>query len=84
MRTSPYHPQTNGQLERFNHTLMTMLGTLPTENKINWQDWVSNLTHAYNCMTTKVTGFSPYFLMFGREPRIPVDEEFGITFPKTR
>ena len=84
MRTSPYHPQTNGQTERFNHTLMTMLGTLPTKEKLNWQDWVSNLTHTYNCTATKVTGFSPYFLMFGREPRIPVDEEFGITFPKTK
>ena len=63
---------------------MTMLGTLPTEEKLNWQDWVSNLTHTYNCTATKVTGFSPYFLMFGREPRIPVDEEFGITFQKTK
>ena len=84
MRTSPYYPQTNGQSERFNRTLMTMLGTLPIKEKLNWQDWVSNLTHAYNCTTTKVTGFSPYFLMFRREPRIPVDEEFGITFPKTK
>ena len=79
MRTSPYKIQ-----QRFNRTLMTMLGTLPIESKINWQDWVSNLTHTYNCTTPKVTGFSPYFLMFGREPRIPVDEEFGITFPKTK
>ena len=63
---------------------MTMLGTLPTESKINWQDWVSNLTHTYNCMTTKVTGFSPYFLVFRREPRIPVDEKFRVTFPKTK
>ena len=84
MRTSPYHQQTNGQTERFNQTLMSMLGTFSIESKINWQHWVSNLTHAYNCMTTKVTGFSPYFLMFGREPRISVDEEFGITFPKTK
>ena len=84
IRTTPYHPQTNRQCERFNRTLMTMLGALPNDNKINWQDWVSTLVHAYNCTTTRVTGFSPYFLMFGREPRIPADETFGVTFPKTR
>ena len=84
MRTSLYRPQTNGQCERFNRTLMTMLGALPQENKVQWQDWVSTLVHMYNCTTTRVIGYSPYFLMFGREPRIPVDETFGVTFPKTR
>ena len=84
IRTTPYHPQTNGQCEPFNRTLMTMLGALPQDSKVNWQDWVSTLVHAYNCTNTKVTGFSPYFLMFGREPRIPADETFGVTFPNTR
>ena len=59
-----------------------MLGTLPWEAKRKWQSWVSTMTHAYNCSVSQVTEFSPYFLMFGRKPWIPVDKEFGITFPK--
>ena len=42
-----------------------MLGTLPTHAKKNWQEWVTTLTHAYNCTVSTVTGFSPYILMFG-------------------
>ena len=42
-----------------------MLGTLPTHAKKNWQEWVTALTHAYNCTVSSVTGLSPYFLMFG-------------------
>ena len=58
-----------------------MIGCLPAAQKANWQSWVNHLTHAYNCTKSQVTGFSPYFLMFGREPRIPVDEAFEVTFP---
>ena len=71
-----YHPMGNGQPERFNRTLLTMIGCLPAVEKAKWQSWVNHLTHAYNCTKSQVTGFSPYFLMFGREPRIPVDEAF--------
>ena len=45
---TPYHPQGNGQPERFNHTLLMMLGTLLLDSKKKWEDWVSNLTQAYN------------------------------------
>ena len=76
--TSPYHPQTNGQCECFNSTLLNMLGTLTPEQKKDWKNHVSAMVHAYNCTKNAATGFSPYYLLFGREPRLPVDVEFGL------
>ena len=78
LRTSPYHIQTNGQCKRFNGTLLNMLGTLTPEQKKDWKSHVPALVHAYNCTRNTATGFSPYFLLFGREPRLPVDVEFGL------
>ena len=78
LHTSPYHPETNGQCECFNATLISMLGTLAIHAKKNWQEWITTSTHAYNCTVSPVTGFSPYFLMFGRNPKLPVDIDLGI------
>ena len=55
-----------------------MLGTLPSHAKKNWQEWITTLTHSYNCTISPVTGFSPYFLMFGRNPELPLDIDLGI------
>ena len=79
LHTSPYHPETNGQCEHFNTTLISMLGTLPSHAKRNWQEWITTLTHAYNCTVSPVTGFTPYFLMFGRNPKLPLDIDLGIS-----
>ena len=76
--TSPYNPETNGQCERFNATLISMLGTLPSHAKKNWQEWVATLKHAYNCTVSPVTGFSLSFLIFGRIPKLPLDIDLGI------
>ena len=76
--TSPYHPETNGQCEHFNATLISMVGTLPSHAKKDWQEWITTLTHAYNCTVSSVMGFSPYFLMFGRNPKLPLDIDLGI------
>ena len=78
IQTSPYHPQANGQCERFNSTLINMLGILPKEKKSEWKNHVGTLVHAYNCTQNLATGFSPYCLMFGRQPHLPVDVALGL------
>ena len=76
--TSPYHLQTNGQCERFNSTLINMLGTLPKEKKSEWKNHFGTLVHTYNCTRNSAMGFSPYYLMFGRQPCLPVDVALGL------
>ena len=81
LRTTPYRPQTNGQCERFNSTLISMLGTLPNEAKADWPNQVMTLVHAYNCTKSNATGFSPYYLLYGRQPMLPIDIQFGVRTP---
>ena len=79
--TTLYRPQTDGSCEHFNYILISMLGTLPIHAKKNWPEWGSTLTHTYNATMCHATGFSPFFIMYGRIPILPIDVEFSVMIP---
>ena len=72
-RTSPYHPEGNGQVERMNRTIYGLLRTLDEEKRNKWHLYLQSLVFIYNSTPHSVTEISPYFLMFGREPYLSVD-----------
>ena len=70
-RTTPYHSMGNGQVERFNQTL-------ENSKKNDWKSYVPPQVHAYNVTRHDTRGVSPFFLMFGRQPRLAIDAFLGI------
>ena len=63
-RTTPYHPQCDGQTERFNQTLLGMLRCFVEENAIDWDEWIPKLCLAYRTAVHKSTGKSPFELVW--------------------
>ena len=55
-----------------------MLGTLMPKQKKDWKTYVPALVYSYNCTWNAATGYSPYFLLFGRKPRLPIGVEFRL------
>ena len=76
LRTSPYYAQTNGQVKRMNQTIICMIRKLEEDKKACWSKHLPELLLAYNATCSAVTGCSPYYLLFGRRSRIPVDYLF--------
>ena len=66
VRTSPYHPQTNGACERFNGTLKTMLRSLTDQFPVSWDTALPWVLFAYRKVPVEILGCSPFELMFGR------------------
>lgn len=69
----------NGSVERFNRTLGTMIRTMAPDAKVHWPRHLQTLTFMYNCTVHETTGYAPFYLMYGRVPRLPVDVLFNNT-----
>ena len=72
-RTTPYHPLGNGIVECLNSAVIEMLGTLSEKLKYKCKDSLNKLMHTYKCTKHSVTGYSPYFLLFRRNSKLPID-----------
>ena len=76
-RTTVYHPQSDGMVERFNRTLGTMIVAYAAERPRTWDERLPLLTMAYRATPHESTGHSPNRVMFGREVTLPVDLMLG-------
>ena len=81
-RSSPYHPEGNGQVERFNRTLEAMLSKV-TDQQQDWDLFLPKVLFAYRTSLHETTGFTPYHLNFGRSPQLPIDVMLGRTTTAT-
>ncbi|CAF1628738.1 unnamed protein product [Rotaria magnacalcarata] len=74
IKSTPYHPQTNGAIERFNSTFERQIAKLTDQCINNWDMHLKSVVFAYNTGQYATTKFSPYELQFGRQPKLPPEK----------
>ena len=81
-RSTPYHPQGNGRVERANRTLKDLLRAVASANPLTWDLRLPLILLSYRTSVHSSIGFTPSRMLLGQELRLPVDVVFG--FPEKR
>jgi transposase InsO family protein len=71
--TTAYHPQADSQTERFNQTLVDMIAKYVENNAKDWDELIPYVLFGYCTVIHEATKESPFYLMFGRDPVLPID-----------
>jgi hypothetical protein len=74
--TTAYHPQTDGLTERFNKTLADMISMYVSTDNRDWDECLPYILFAYRTSMQESTLEKPFYLLYGREPRLPIDVSF--------
>lgn len=82
--TTPYYPQSDGLVERFNRMLLNMLATTVRDHMGGWENHLRKLCMAYNTSIHPSMGFTPFQLMFGHQARLPMDVVYDSPTPEPR
>jgi len=77
-RTNPYHPASDGMIERVNSSIKTMLKCMVDKNPYDWDEHIPFITVAYRSSPHASTGCSPNQMVYGREITLPVDLMYGL------
>ena len=82
-RTTPYHPESDGMVERYNKTLAKLISSFVNEEHTNWDQLLPYVMMAYRSSEHETTGFTPNYMMLGREVSVPIDIQFGSPVERT-
>ena len=82
-KSTPYHSMGNSIVERIQSVILNMLGTLTKTEKTRWYNHCDYIAYAYNTTIHSTTGFTPYFLLFGRIPKLIGDAALNINFTRS-
>ena len=77
LRTTPYMPSADGQAERINRSFKDQIARILQQFDVTWDTVLKQVEFNYNSRVHSTTKYSPYFLMFGRHPRLPVHVLLG-------
>jgi len=77
IRTTAYQPSTNGGIERFHSTMHSLIAKWVSRNHRDWDEKLPSVAFAYRTSVHESTGFTPFYLMYGRETRLPADLVYG-------
>ena len=83
-KTTPYYPSGDGHTEHMNQIIISTLKTLNKNQKAGWKDHLSKLVFAYNSTINKSGGDLPFFQMFIRSSRLPINSMFSAAIGVTK